>query len=124
MNPLPWALFLCPSRNLDAAEARCAALEAIILRINPDLDIEAALNSVEGIVEGDSTAPFETSHGLLSEVESTTLSRDRFEWREASLTSPSGPQKSPLDGMASLPSERTESGYLGEYTESTMKCLD
>ncbi|KAJ5579747.1 uncharacterized protein N7459_005732 [Penicillium hispanicum] len=101
-------------RNLDATEARCAALQSIIHRISPDLDIEAALSRAEGILEAGSTASLEASHGLDSEAESTNLSGDRFEWREASLTSPSGPQKSPLDGMASLPSERTESGYLGD----------
>lgn len=99
-------------RNLDAAEARCSALIAIIHRISPDLDIQAALNGTAGDLEGRSTASLEASHTSDPDVESTALS-ERFEWRETSLNSPAGPQKAPLDGMASLPTGRTESGYLG-----------
>lgn len=99
-------------RNLDAAETRCAGLVSIIHRLNPDIDVEAALDGTASNLEGVSAASFETSQGLDPDVESTALS-DRFEWRETSLTSPSGAQKSPLDGMASLPTGRTESGYLG-----------
>ncbi|KAE8153138.1 fungal-specific transcription factor domain-containing protein [Aspergillus avenaceus] len=92
-------------------------------KINPDLDIEAPLNRTDDNLEGDSTGPFKSSNGIDSEIESATLPGDRFEWREASLTSPSGPQRSPLDGMASLPSERTESGYLDSSGTAILRTI-
>ena len=60
-----------------------------------------------------STESGEVSRDIQHDNESKLLS-DRFEWRETPLTSPPGPDPGQLDGMASLPTGNTESGYLGE----------
>lgn len=43
-------------------------------------------------------------------------SADKFEWNESPMTSPS--QTDDLDGMASLPTGITGSGYLGNTTQA------
>ncbi|KAJ5123213.1 hypothetical protein N7448_009310 [Penicillium atrosanguineum] len=95
------------------------SLVSIIRKLNPGVDVEAALEGTASYLDGDPAVSFVNSQDLESDVESTALS-DRFEWREASLASPSGTQKSPLDGMASLPTGRTESGYLGSSSGTTI----
>ncbi|PLB50797.1 hypothetical protein P170DRAFT_446038 [Aspergillus steynii IBT 23096] len=108
-------------KNLDASEARCSALISLISSIKPDIDIAAALNGLTGNSERHSTTSLETSNVLDSDVENTALS-DRYEWRETSLTTPLEVQnqKSPLDGMASLPTGDMESGYLGDSSGVTL----
>lgn len=95
-------------RNLDETERRCAKLMALLHKLNPDVDIEAALKH-EGF-----EFPLERLQSADSEIESPA-SVDRFEWNEAALASPSRSQKECPDGMASLvPSGRAGCGYLGE----------
>lgn len=101
-------------RNLDATELRCAGLISLIQRIDADVDIEAALGEIISNRGVDIEAS-KRSQALSLDLENNALS-DRLEWNESSLTSPSGAQNVPLDGMASLPSRRAESGYLGEYS--------
>ena len=110
-------LTLC--RNLDATELRCAGLVSLIQRIDADVDIEAALGEIISNRGVDIEESAERSQTLALDLENNALS-DRLEWNESSLTSPSGAQHVPLDGMASLPSRRAESGYLGEYLRPTL----
>lgn len=100
-------------RNLDATELRCAALASLIQRIDPDVDIEAALEDITSNRGIDIESFTQTSQASRADPENGALS-DRLEWNEPSLTSPSAVQNVPLDGMASLPSKRAESGYLGK----------
>jgi transcriptional regulatory protein GAL4 len=87
-------------------------LISIINKLDPEIDVEAVLAGGASHLDGDSAVSFGNSQDLDSDVESAALS-DKYEWRETSLNAPPGAQKSPLDGMASLPTGRTESGYLG-----------
>lgn len=102
-------------RNLDVTERRCAALISLLRRLDPDVDIEAALEEITRNRDVDIESFIETSQVSRLDKENDALS-DRLEWNEPSLTSPSVVQNVPLDGMASLPSKRAESGYLGEWS--------
>lgn len=61
------------------------------------------------------TVSLERPGALESDPESA-LSLDRFEWSEASNMSPSHAQKDAPDGMAVLPTKRTDAGYLGKIS--------
>lgn len=93
-------------KNLNAAERRCAQLRSLLSSLNPDLDIDSALDRLSSD-RGDAhwQAPQETD-------ESTPGS---YEWHEGSLSpeSKSTAQDDMLanDGMATLSTE--DAGYLG-----------
>jgi transcriptional regulatory protein GAL4 len=100
-------------RNLDAAELRCAKLISLVQRLDPEIDINAALDLITGTGAGEPTASLERPEALESEPERAHLS-DRFEWSEVANMSPSHLQKDVPDGMVVLPTERTDAGYLGK----------
>lgn len=87
-------------------ERRCASLTALVHRLNPDVDIEDALKTTTDL-------PDELQDSVLGRMSPASV--EEFEWSEASLGSPVDPRKACLDGMASLPTESTEVGYLGKF---------
>ncbi|KZF25854.1 hypothetical protein L228DRAFT_234985 [Xylona heveae TC161] len=98
-------------RNLDDAERRCTNLIALIRKLNPEVDIEDALKTVSGTGVPATEVLLERLKSGDSGGESPS-SPDRLEWDEASLASSWRVQKEAPDGMASLPSQSTGSGYL------------
>lgn len=102
-------------RNLDAAELRFAKLISLIQNIDPELDIHAALDSITGNGARETRPPLERPEAIESDQESAPL-LDRFEWSEALNVSPSHVQKEAPDGMAVLPTQRTDAGYLGKIS--------
>lgn len=90
-------------RNLDAAENRCNQLRFLLQSLNPDLDIESALEN---------GADASDSHQQFDEANETTP--DSYEWHEGSLSPEykSWNKAVGTDGMATL--STTDSGYLGE----------
>ncbi|GAD99798.1 hypothetical protein AOR_1_2318174 [Paecilomyces variotii No. 5] len=110
--PFPLDQRLIISRNLDRLERRCASLTALIQYLNPDLDVEDAVRTCLIPPEGVPTRGYR-SRGSPASV-------DEFEWSEAS---PAGARKTTLDGMASLPTENTEAGFLGSSILKTVPGL-
>lgn len=94
-------------KNLDAAELRCAQLQALLRSLNPDLDIESALGQSDvRQAEND-----DSSH---TPEESEEITPHSYEWHEGSL-SPEYKSSAPEnDGMAMLSTH--DSGYLGKPT--------
>ncbi|KAL4808291.1 fungal-specific transcription factor domain-containing protein [Aspergillus unguis] len=87
-------------RNLDAAEVRCSSLLSLLHRLNPDVNIEDALQTVSVDEYPGPVGPQEI------ETESGSPgSAHGFEWNETSI-------ENHPDGMVSLPSAK-ETGYLG-----------
>ncbi|GAB1199020.1 hypothetical protein APSETT444_008352 [Aspergillus pseudonomiae] len=87
-----------------ASKRRCASLTALLHRLNPDVNIEDALETTTILPSGLQASAFD---GV------SPASVDEFEWSEASLGSPAQLRRVGLDGMASLPTGSTEAGYLG-----------
>lgn len=93
-------------KNLDAAESRCTQLRSLLRSLNPELDIDAALDQLR--------SEQDVAHSPI-EGENTELTPDSYEWYEGSLS----PEHSMLDrdnaittdGMATL--STNDSGYLG-----------
>ncbi|KAJ5287886.1 transcriptional regulatory protein C1F7.11c [Penicillium angulare] len=93
-------------RNLDAAENRCTKLRSLLRSLNPEVDIEAALEQL-------SPEQDDTESPIVDENSEPTP--DSYEWHEGSLS----PEDTVLDekkavttdGMATLPTN--DSGYLG-----------
>ncbi|RAK97674.1 uncharacterized protein BO80DRAFT_413970 [Aspergillus ibericus CBS 121593] len=104
-------------KNLDEKEHLCANLIALIHKSNPEVDIEDALKALSASDEqrGDNR-PTPALPSLDLERRSPTPSGN-FEWDEAPLPSTHHPDKS-LDGMASLPTGGSGSGYLGNSSGS------
>lgn len=82
-------------------------------KLDPAIDITRALDSMTGSGVDEPTASLERPEGVESDAESAP-SLDRFEWSEPSSMSPSRVRKDTPDGMALLPTKRSESGYLGK----------
>lgn len=87
----------------------------MIQRLDPDVDIESLLETILRNPDQNFQVSAERSRSLNPDLGNTTLS-EQTEWNESSLLSPSQTQDVPLDGMATLPSRRAESGYLGRST--------
>lgn len=98
------------SRNLEELENRSANLERLLQKLNPDVDIERALRTVK--TPGNSNDSSPEVQRCSEPARENAPSTDKFEWNESSMTSPS--QTDDLDGMASLPTRTTGSGYLGD----------
>lgn len=90
---------------MDRIERRCAGLTALLHRLNPDVDLEDVLNTTDILPA--------VPQGSVFDRESPS-SIYEFEWSEAPVRSPAERRKVCLDGMASLPTENTEAGYLGK----------
>lgn len=90
-------------KNLDAAERRCTQLRALLQSLNPDLDVESALEILAD----------DTDSCHINEVNETTP--DSYEWHEGSLSPDCDLSRRvntiSTDGMATL--STTDSGYLG-----------
>jgi transcriptional regulatory protein GAL4 len=102
-------------RNLDAVELQCAGLVSLIQRLDPEVDIESLLETILRNPDQNFQISAERSRNLNLDLGHTTVS-DKTEWNESSLVPTSQIQDVPLDGMATLPSRRAESGYLGRST--------
>ncbi|GAB1208818.1 hypothetical protein APSETT445_007581 [Aspergillus pseudonomiae] len=96
---------------MDQIERRCASLTALLHRLNPDVNIEDALETTTILPSGLQASAFD---GV------SPASVDEFEWSEASLGSPAQLRRVGLDGMASLPTGSTEAGYLGNSAGSSI----
>ncbi|OOF99027.1 hypothetical protein ASPCADRAFT_204693 [Aspergillus carbonarius ITEM 5010] len=104
-------------KNLDEKERLCANLVALIHKLNPNIDIGEAVKTLSSSDEGSNNN--EPGPALLSldpERGSPTPSGN-FEWNETPSSSTHVPDKS-LDGMASLPTGGSGSGYLGNSSGS------
>lgn len=99
---------------MNRIERRCARLTALLHRLNPDVDLEDMLNTT-AIPPGD-------PQGSISDRTSPS-SIYEFEWSEAPVRSPAERRRGCLDGMASLPTENTEAGYLGRLQTCFQKRL-
>ncbi|KAJ5090887.1 transcriptional regulatory protein C1F7.11c [Penicillium argentinense] len=99
-------------KNLDAAERRCTQLRALLRSLNPDLNIDSAL---ESRAEAQIAQP-----QPLEEVNESTP--DSYEWHEGSLSpedkSSNWDDSMATDGMATL--STTDSGYLGSSSGSRL----
>ncbi|KAB8260192.1 fungal-specific transcription factor domain-containing protein [Aspergillus pseudonomiae] len=98
-------------KNMDQIERRCASLTALLHRLNPDVNIEDALETTTILPSGLQASAFD---GV------SPASVDEFEWSEASLGSPAQLRRVGLDGMASLPTGSAEAGYLGNSAGSSI----
>lgn len=98
-------------KNLDAAENRCTKLRSLLRSLNPEVDVEAALDHLSS-EQDDIELP------IVGENPEPTP--DSYEWHEGSLP----PEYTVLnegntittDGMATLPTN--DSGYLGISTRT------
>ena len=99
-------------KNLDAAEHRCAQLRSLLQSLNPELEIESALQGHTEVVESPA----------VEEADEPTP--DTFEWHEGSLSpelkASSWNDTMSTDGMATL-TTATGSGYLGELKFRILK---
>lgn len=94
-------------KNLDLAELRCAQLRSLLQSLNPDVDIDSALASLESDRNSAASQPPETND---------EAPPHSYEWHE---DSPSAADDSIIedddaignDGMATL--SRADAGYLG-----------
>jgi transcriptional regulatory protein GAL4 len=102
-------------RNLDEAEHRCVKLVELLRRLNPDIDSEDALRTVESTGTGSPRPSFDRRLSLDRRGQ-VSEEADRFDWNEdSSIATPQRGQSRP-DGMASLPTGNAEAGYLGGLT--------
>ena len=92
-------------KNLDAAEYRYTQLRSLLRSLNPEIDIETALEHL-----GAEDAPLSPSHAANND-----LTPDSYEWHEGSLSpelvTPDQSNAITTDGMATLQTD--DSGYLG-----------
>ncbi|KNG90644.1 hypothetical protein ANOM_001311 [Aspergillus nomiae NRRL 13137] len=107
-------------QNLDELEHRCRALKRLLQKLNPDLDVDRALKEMNR----NDTLAYVSKRGNSSITEDNPATPDRFDWSEASLVSPAAetyqsPEQGP-DGMASLPSSKCDTGYLGTGSGSSL----
>ncbi|PWY78358.1 hypothetical protein BO70DRAFT_430256 [Aspergillus heteromorphus CBS 117.55] len=111
-------------KNLDAQERLCAGLVALLRKLNPDVDIEEALKTLSSPDEASNDndnrrQPPPPPQQSTAHDRNSPTPPAHFEWNEALLSS-SRAQGNPLDGMASLPAGRSESGYLGTSSGSSL----
>ncbi|BCS04496.1 Zn(II)2Cys6 transcription factor [Aspergillus luchuensis] len=105
-------------KNLEEKEQLCEKLMTLVRNLGPNIDIEEALKELAGAGQGHDTN--ETDHNSLLGVSPGAKSPtplENFEWNEDLMT-PSNPPNKSLDGMASLPTEGSGSGYLGNSSGS------
>jgi transcriptional regulatory protein GAL4 len=96
---------------LDAAEQRCEKLTALLKSLNPDIDIEQALQN--GIPSAPPKPASTASPRSPQQVgEASPGSSHEYEWHEAPLSNDEEQVHSLPDGMALL-SDPSESGYIG-----------
>lgn len=96
---------------MDEFENRCANLKRMLQKLNPDVDIERALRTMATSSESNESSPevqWRSDPGR-----ENAPSADKFEWNESPPS-----QTDDLDGMASLPTRSTGSGYLGNTTRA------
>ncbi|OJJ77713.1 hypothetical protein ASPBRDRAFT_112951 [Aspergillus brasiliensis CBS 101740] len=105
-------------KNLEEKEQLCEKLTKLIRHLNPNVDIEEALKALPGAEEGrvNNETAHDSSPCVSSDAKSPTP-LESFEWNEGPLTLSHLPTKS-LDGMASLPTKGSGSGYLGNSSGS------
>ncbi|KAF4920926.1 Regulatory protein GAL4 [Colletotrichum viniferum] len=98
-------------KNLDAAELRCTQLQNLLRSLNPDLDIESALNQPEN-------QRLENDDSSNTPEESDEVTPHSYEWHEGSLSPEYKSSTHDNDGMAMLSSH--DSGYLGSSSGSQL----
>lgn len=96
-------------KNLDAVERRSSQLEALIRSLDPNINIESALDTLESGSVDDNSGARENSE--TSEARDNTPGEE-FEWDEASTALEAKPSNAENDGMATMAT--TASGYLGK----------
>ncbi|PYI11264.1 hypothetical protein BO78DRAFT_425782 [Aspergillus sclerotiicarbonarius CBS 121057] len=104
-------------KNLDEKERLCANLVALVHKLNPDVDVEEALKTLSASGEGRNDNGPAPALPSLDPARGSPTPSGNFEWNEAPLSSTHLPDKS-LDGMASLPTGESGSGYLGNSSGS------
>lgn len=87
-------------------------MTALLRKLNPGVDIEEALKTVSRF-NGEKNG-FIERFGSVDRNNEIAPSPGSFEWNETPLASSSRAQEVPSDGMASLPTEGAEAGYLGK----------
>lgn len=87
-------------------------MTALLHKLNPGVDIGEALKTVSRF-NGERNGSIER-FGSVDRNSEIAPSPGSFEWNETPLASSSRAQEVPPDGMASLPTEGAESGYLGK----------
>ncbi|KAL3470011.1 fungal-specific transcription factor domain-containing protein [Aspergillus californicus] len=85
---------------------------SLLRKLNPEVDIENALETIARNPDSPGAPGGELSQDSGLDVESSH-SPHRFEWNESSLATDT-------DGMASLPSRMTDSGYLGNSSGTSL----
>jgi len=96
-------------KNLDAAEQKCQKLASMLKTLNPDVDIESLLKDSETSINSQLASP--SSSG--TSPPAPTGSSNKYEWHEDPLSADEDEIQSPRDGMALLPTDPSDSGYLG-----------
>ncbi|PWY69029.1 hypothetical protein BO94DRAFT_590608 [Aspergillus sclerotioniger CBS 115572] len=104
-------------KNLDEKERLCANLVALIHRLNPNVDIGEAVKTLSASDEGSNDNEPGPALPSLDPTRGSPTPSGNFEWNETPSSSTHLPDRS-LDGMASLPTGRSESGYLGNSSGS------
>ena len=96
-------------KNLDAAEQKCQKLASLLKSLNPDVEIESLLQDSETSTNSQlaSLNPPGTSHPA------TAGSSNEYEWHEDPLSTDDYEIQSPRHGMTLLPTDPSDSGYLG-----------
>jgi transcriptional regulatory protein GAL4 len=77
--------------------------------LNPDVDIESLLKDSETSINGLLASPSNPS----TSQRAPTGSSNKYEWHEDPLSADEDEIQSPRDGMALLPTDPSDSGYLG-----------
>lgn len=100
------------SRNFEELENRCANLEKLLQKLNLDIGIERASRTMTTSSKSNGSSP--EVQWCAESAKENAPSANKFEWNESPITSPS--QTDDLDGIASLPTGSTDSGYLSNTT--------
>jgi transcriptional regulatory protein GAL4 len=98
-------------KNLDEAERRNRQLESLLRSLRPDLDIDSAVQNI-----ADTSIDSDADENQPQNKQPSPRSSDEFEWHETALSEGPGPSKDGAgmgDGMANLPANSQEAGYLG-----------
>jgi transcriptional regulatory protein GAL4 len=94
---------------LDAAEQKCKKLASLLKALNPDVDLEILLENSDTTSNSRLTSPSNSGSSHHSPADSS----NNYEWHEDPLSTDEYEIQSPRDGMALLPTDPSDSGYLG-----------
>ncbi|KAL2874812.1 hypothetical protein SGCOL_010068, partial [Colletotrichum sp. CLE4] len=106
-------------KNLDAAELRCKQLQSLVKSLNPEFDINSAIEETrvqQDLVGNEDDGGGSSLHSPPGDSDEVTP--HSYEWHEGSLSPEFKSSAHENDGMAMLPTH--DSGYLGSSSGSQL----